>query len=390
MRTRNIPAYLLVFIIVGIFSYGCIEPFEARLGSHDQNILVIEGYINAGPGKTRIYLSKVSLLNESETFQYENNAEVYVESDANESFLLTALDQGVYESEELNLRLDRKYRLHVKLQSGKEYRSELLNVKITPSIDSLHWEWKPDRLYIYVNTHDSQDASRFYKWTFQENWEIQVPYISVLEYREDTILDRSVEEYSSMKKCWLASTSASLQFATTQGLTADVINFPITAIPHGSERTRIEYALLAVQHTITEDEYNYLTLIQKNSTQVGSFFDPMPSQLFGNIKNVADADESIIGYIGVYTTESLRLIIHGSELPQVPVQEHCQFVDFPNFPDSLKYYLGHIPPRYLPYETYYEDNNVGKPRVIAVEPYCADCRLRGSAVRPDFFTKDED
>lgn len=375
-----------IFVFTGVLAYACREPFDPSITAKKLDVLVIDGYINAGLGKTEIILSKVSALDQSQIVNYEENAEVYIESDASESFLLVESDQGIYVSEDLNLSVDKKYRLYVKLKNNKEYRTGLLHVKVTPPIDSVSWEWEPDLLYIYVNTHDDQKTSRYYRWSYREDWQIRSQEISTLEYREDTILSRPVSEQLQMLNCWKKATSSGLIFSSSQNLTSDVMKFPITKLPHGAEENRVKYSIIVNQHTLTQEEYNYLSLMEKNTTQTGSFFDPMPSQLFGNIINVQDQTELVVGYVGVYTTERDTLFIESDELPPVPVQESCDTVHFVNTSANLNIFLGGDFPSYIPYETYYGViAGIPTPMIVGMVPYCLDCRLRGTNIKPEYW-----
>lgn len=380
------------FILIALLSFGifvvnsCLEPFNPNIPAKDVGFLVVEGYINADTGVTRIQLTRVSALEESNLILYEEGAEVWIESNLGETFMLSEKGQGIYLSDTLILPIDRQYRLVVNRNNDKTYTSELMPVKVTPSIDSLHWEWK-DQLYIYANSHDISDATRFYTWTFREDWEIKSQYQATLQYVKDrdTLTLLFPSDALRMHDCWGKATSTKTVFASTQQLTQDAISYPITVIPASSEKIQYKYSIWAYQRTMTEDEYNYMILVKKNSEQTGSFFDPMPSQLFGNIHREGNMEELVVGYVGVYTTEKLRLFIDKDELPPHPVQEKCPPEDFEFTPVNLETYLSN-PTVFLPYQTYFENGNPSKPRVVALPAVCLDCRFKpgASSVHPDW------
>lgn len=395
MRTKPVK-YLLFLSFFGVLLYACLEPFEPSIAAKDLNVLVVDGYINAGPGKTRIVLSKVSTLQNSNQIQSVQDASVSIVSDNNESYSLAESANGVYESGELNLPTDKKYRLDIKLANGKEYQSELMSVKVTPPIDSIFWEEKPDQLYIYGTSHDETASTLYYKWWSQEDWEVRAQYPPYLKYNGDTIILRESESpvagpdtLRKMTICFQSAESNKLLMASTKLLEADSVKHPVRILSYAEQQIQIRYSLLLHQRTLTEDEYNYLLLMEKNSTQAGSFFDPMPSQLFGNLYATSDRDETVVGYVGVYTTATKRLFLHGSSLRRrTPIQEKCEGIDFPNKKEVLKQFLSGYPPDYIPYRLYYLDNDITKPMVEALPRIpCMDCRTQQSRPRPDYWNE---
>lgn len=385
----ELPKKVLVFIFLSTAFYACVEPFDAHVSAKKLDVLIVDGFINIGPGKTRIILSKLNSLDEEQLIQYENDAEVRIESNLDETFSLTESESGIYTSSELNLPADKQYRLYVKLSNGKEYRSEFLIPKITPPIDSVHWEYKPDLLYIYANAHDQTGKSRYYWWGYQEDWQIKTPFKADLKYdpaESPSIFPRPDPEMLAMHNCWKKVKSDGLIFGSTITLTDDNIKFPIVRLPHASEKISVKYSIIVSQHTMTEDEFNYLTLMNKNTSQTGSFFDPMPSQLFGNVNRINNSEEIVIGYVGAYTTEKTTLFILAEELPPSDVsQPNCikDLIQFPDTPENRALKLGGNNPVYIPYQLISDPFN---PMIIAMPARdCMDCRSSLTGPRPDYW-----
>jgi hypothetical protein len=115
MKVRKYVGLFVVLIVIGGITNSCLEPFNADVPANKLNLLVVDGYINAGPGKTRITLSKISPLSFSQNIDFETDAEVSIETETDESYLLSEIGSGLYQSEELNLPTDKQYRLHIKL-----------------------------------------------------------------------------------------------------------------------------------------------------------------------------------------------------------------------------------------------------------------------------------
>lgn len=72
-----------------------------------------------------------------------------------------------------------KYAIHF-LINGKEYQSDFVEPQITPEIDEVNYQYKElEEVDIRVSTHnDDPDASRYYRWTYKEDWEIVSEYFA--------------------------------------------------------------------------------------------------------------------------------------------------------------------------------------------------------------------
>lgn len=392
MRKRKYVGLFLILIVIGVITNSCLEPFNANVPAKDTDVLVVEGYINAGKGITRIQLSKVSPLKVGREIFHESDAEVWIENDAHETFLLTERSPGTYETDTVILPTDRTYHLVINLSNGKTYTSEPQLVKVTPPIDSLHWEWE-NQLYIYANTHDDQAATHYYTWTYREDWLIKSQYEAKLyldnvRFGKDTLLLRFPSDALKLYHCWKKGTSNEIILGSTRSLATDAISYPLLSIPASSDRIQINYSILVNQRAMTEDEYNYLMLIKKNTEQTGSFFDPMPSQLFGNIHRTDRPEETVIGYIGSYTTESMRMFISKNEVPAIPIQEKCPPTEFEYSEENIRMFFAN-PTVMLPYQIVYGVNEYGDTvttDVIGYPAVCMDCRLKGGTnIHPGFL-----
>ena len=142
----------------------------------------MEGFIN-GDGLTSIKLTRTRNITSGDTATHVNevNATVVIEDQNNMTYPLSEAGNGIYSA---NVILDpaNQYRLHIHTSGNKEYLSDFVPYKPSPSIDSLGWHFKNKDVQVYANTHDAQNTTRYYRWIYTETWEFHSPYYSVLEY----------------------------------------------------------------------------------------------------------------------------------------------------------------------------------------------------------------
>ena len=145
---------------------NCKIPYEPKLKSSDTNSLVVEGYID-GSVPVVMKLSRTRMLTNGDTAagKYELGAKVIADDDQQNSFPLTEMGNGVYSSlNTLSLNAANKYRLHIFTSDNREYISDFVPFKVSQPIDSINWEIKDGGVQTYVNTHDPNNASIYYRW----------------------------------------------------------------------------------------------------------------------------------------------------------------------------------------------------------------------------------
>ena len=364
----------LFFFAVFMLATSCKEKYEPQVEDSQSNYLVVEGVLNNG-GITTIKLSRTRPLNDG-IEKLELKALVSVESENSDTYPLTEKDRGEY-TIQLNLNSGVKYRLRIKTITGKEYLSDFVPVKNTPPIDEVTWEKKAEGIYIFVNSHDPQNATHYYRWGFEETWIRQVNFSSDWEYINGVMQARKIPTH---KVCYDTRTVNPLTLASTAKLSEDVVNAaPINLIPIGDPKLITKYSILVKQYALDQKGYEYWVAMKKNTEQLGSIFDPQPSYMYGNIYSVNDAREMVVGYFSACNVSEKRIFITSGEAewqvdPQIPPPPYppfppCLIREVSKHPDSLAKYFGSQigQLRWIPLSD-------GDTKYSAVEQLqCADC-----------------
>jgi hypothetical protein len=376
---ENIMKKNLLYALVMLFVLSsCKEDYDAKLKDSDKTVLVMEGVLNVS-GETRITLSQSMKVEELVQFKPVLQAQLVVEGKDNSNNSLASAGAGVYTHPNLNLTVGNEYRLRIKA-NGKEYLSEWVIAKQTPPIDSITWKRDADGLTFYVTTHDPTNNSRYYKWDYDETWQINAYYYAQYKWTGGTTIvpmDPSETPYN----CWKYDRSKTIMVGSSAQLTNDVINeFPAYHIPLGSEKVSARYSVLVKQSNLTKTAYEYLTLMKKNTEMLGSIFDPQPSELRGNISNVADPNEIVIGYVIASTISEKRIFVTSIEANWSYLQ-NCPYIIVPNNKDSIARYV----PAYLPWSAVEIAPGVISEYYMAYPP-CVDCTKRGGSLsKPSYW-----
>ena len=383
---------------------ACKKPYAPTVITTSSSLLVVEGMINTGADSTIIHLSHtISLSAPAGTIPPpELNATVAVESDANATYSLTDAGNGYYVSAGLNLSATNKYRLKITTSDNKIYESDFVPVKNSPPIDSVSFRAQNTGVQVNVSTHDPSNSTRYYRYDYQETWIIHSDYSSEVMVEKttdiygnttDTIVLR--DQAHKIYSCWTSDASSGIVLASTDKLSKDVLtNSPVTFIDSHSEKIGVSYSILLKQYALTKDAFEYYQQLSKNTEKLGGIFDPQPSSLTGNIHSTTNPAEQVIGYITAGSIAQKRFYINYSELPS-----NSQYITSKPFDNcKLDTFLFFNPVT----KQNEVDLNIYKGDAIPVLPFglpgqppkgysasggiCVDCTLRGTNVRPAFWT----
>jgi hypothetical protein len=355
----------------------CQKPYNPPAIASPGNYLVVDGIINTGNDSTIFKLSKTVNTNARTTSNPVTDASVLVESDAGGTWTLTGDGRGKYASGQLNLSASQKYRIHITTADGLQYVSDFIPVKPTPAIDSIGYYIRNGALQLYVNTHDPANNTHYYRWDYDETWQFQSKYPSDLyvDSVSHKILTRSFDQF--VYHCFGNDISTNVFLTSTAKQSSDIVyQSPLANIPLTSEKLETKYSILVKQYALTEDAFQFYTILKKNTEDLGGVFGELPSELTGNIHCIDHPDIPVIGYVTATNIQSKRIFISYSDLPPVNTiyPYDCQ-IDTAKDPAFLT-----LPP----YDFIPIDYIMNKGYIYSSN-FCVDCTLRGTTKRPSFW-----
>ena len=376
---------IIICSLVVVVAVTCKKPYEPPEIKAINNFLVVDGIINTAPNSTTtITLSRARRLIDTVSNIPELFAQVYIESNTGSRNALQEGADGRYSSGQLTLNTVSTYRLGVITNDGSQYQSDFVPVIKTPEIDSLSWKLQDD-VTVYVNTHDPQNNTRYYRWEYEETWEYHSVFETILGLTNNNTLIFYRDSITQAFKCWSNSASTDILLGSSVKLSEDIIsNIPVAIVPKNSVKINFRYSVLVKQYGLTKEGYAYWQILQRNTQQLGTLFDAQPSQLTGNIHSVTNSTEPVIGYISASSIQTKRLFIKNKQLDNwhgEPLGRTCDVKIIPGDPDPLNYLNYHGTD--TQYGPYYFVTGGG---VATAPKQCLDCTLNGGTnVKPVFW-----
>jgi hypothetical protein len=381
-----------------IFMTGmCRKPYDTPGFKANSRILSIDGVINTGPASRSLFKITRS-VNLSDSFPYtaELHAQVQIVDMNGSAFPLTDTGaNGGYVSGPLNLDPNHTYQLSVVTSDGKKYLSDFVTSKPAPAIDSVYWTLDDDAVLatqvinVYLDAHDPSNNTRYYRWDFEETWQNHARYESKWKVIGDSVYPLSPE--NELYNCWKYGSSPDILIGSTVELSADVVSRqPIAKFIKNDEKMDVAYSMLVRQYPLDEKSYTYWLTIKQNAQNPGSFFDFQPNQLSGNIHNVSNPGEAVIGYVSASTITEKRIFIRNTVLPgwQSNFSGNCPLDSFPTNPlNTLKY--NYADTSFTIYEFLHGSILPIFPgTIILTKKPCVDCRFQGGSVSKPVYWQD--
>jgi len=371
---------------------GCKKPYNPPVIAEPGSYLVVEGTINTGSDSTIFKLSRTVSIASGVVANPETGAIVTVESNANKSYPLTEITKGYYAAVGLNLDNTLQYRLRIQTLGKDQYLSGFVAVNVTPPIDSVGFTTANNELNIYVNTHDPNNNTHYYRWDYVETWQFHAKYQSEFISNGTTIVVRAPNQ--DIYSCFSNDVSSNIIIGSSAKLKQDVIyQNPITQVLPTSEKLETKYSILVREYALTSDAYNFWVNVKTNTEELGSIFDAQPSQAPTNLHDITNPATSAIGYVSACSVQSKRIFISNAQLPQAwqAVYPYDCELDTNWYSDPKTHYnevqsaLVPLPNGDIPVTTFYGTGSPSPLGFLSSDTQCVDCTIRGTLIQPDFW-----
>lgn len=378
--------HIFIFLIMLL---GCIEPINLENRKSDRT-LVVEGYISNLFKQHQISISTSTPLNQKLFFP-EEGAEVWIQEGSGARIQLNEESPGIYKTILYAGKPGTSYKLFINTKNGEKYSSDEVLLRGGTTIEKVSTNYLYDEklaaqgFQITLDTQDPENKTKYYRWEYEETYEIKTPYPSNFEWVGGNVVRHRIVP---VNVCWASDTSKNILIHTTEGQAADKVTaFPIKFVREDSYAMNIKYSILIRQLALNEASYfMWKNLKEVNETQ-GSLSDLQPGTVEGNIHSLDSKNKAALGYFDAVGEDEKRIFLTDND-----------------FKDQ-----GFIPPKYLPQcidretykvpvteigafmETYkseleiYEASGVNPATMHLLPKACCNCTDLGTNIKPVFW-----
>ncbi len=375
MRTRN----LILILFITLSSLSCVDKYWPEIDKYE-SVLVVDGLLTNGNDTTVVYLSLSSSVNNGELIPL-GGSQLYIVDENQSEVFLTETSTGIYKilDNSFTGRVGGEYQLHITLPNGKKYTSDICRMQNPSPLDSVYGLMEShqipnsdeflDGVQFYLDNHSNLSDTTYYLWRLEQSFQYQSTF------NIDFIWNGSIfDPYpkpDSLRTCWYTSPAQSIFTHSTKYTDKpELIGMPLNYVSTINKTLSIRYSLLVNQLSISEEAFNFWDALRQQNIEKGNLYSQQPFQIRGNIKNVNNAEEPVLGYFTVAGISKKRIYINRPPLvfhydECVPDYEGMRFIRFEPGPIYIV--------------------NVEGTLALGNSDICFDCRLEGGSITPPYF-----
>ena len=378
MRIKNV--ILLLFLLLYLTS--CVDKYWPEIDKYE-NILVVDGLLTNGADTTIINLSMSSSVNNGKLIPIVGS-EMYISDENQSEVYLAETKPGIYKvlDDSFIGQVGSSYQLHITLPNGKKYVSDICRMPMPSPIDSVYGLIEThqipnsneylDGVQFYVNNHTNLTDTSYYLWSLSQSFEYRSTFS--IDYIWTGSFFDPYPNPDSLQTCWYTSSVSGIYTYSTKYLDEPVIvDFPLNYVSSQNKTISIRYSLLVKQLSILESAFVFWDAIRQQNIESGNLYSQQPIQIRGNIHNVNNAEEPVLGYFTVAGVTKRRIYIN-----RQPLVYHYDICT-PNY-DAMRNI------RYEPGPIYIVET-LGR-LGMGNSDICFDCRLEGGSITPPYFWED--
>ena len=363
---------------------ACVEYFRPELEDFD-SVLVVDGAITDAPGPYTIRLSLSSGVYFNEQ-QMVENAIVEIIEEGGDQEILSESQPGTYTTSENGIQgtPGKSYKISIQLQDGTHYESEYQKMPPSISIDSvgtgLEYRYlsleEPEvpGYQFYVTTGLAENSENYLLWSLEATYKYHADF--TIDYVYDNYMIEPYPNPTEFKTCWRTDQVNEIFTFNTAALSQPKIErLPLHFERVDQREISIRYSLLVKQFTITQEAYTFWNNVQGQIENQETLYNSQPFQFRGNIYNINNPDETILGFFMVAGLNEKRIFV-----------DHPEELDLSYSYCSPDYFslssIGLVHPSNWPIYIYEDEAE----ELAVANEQCFDCRkLDGTLTRPEFW-----
>ncbi|MEZ5069858.1 MAG: DUF4249 domain-containing protein [Bacteroidales bacterium] len=385
--------WILLWLSLGM--NACIDEYspdkeELRIGT-----LVVSAHLSDLPGPQVVTVSRSTSLRYP-SYDPQSHCQVQLVSSTGEVRVFEEGEAGSYACDpgEGYFQSGEAYQLQCITPEGEAYGSSWETFHPALEIDDLTWQREVreaanpedamDGILFSLDFTVPDDGRSFLRWEMVETWEIRNPRFQVLRYDVDRVWT-TLPDSSLYLHCWITDPLPDIVTRDLRLLSPGPYRgVSLNYVSNRTRRLALGYSLLVRQYTLSEGAHAYWSELAKNSKGNSDFFSTQPSLARGNVCNLSDPEEVVLGYFSVSGCSERRCFVR--EVPDLVLPDPSDECRLEKPPQGFFFFVRYFADNSLPVFAGRELSDPLGP-MMCLENECADCRYyeNSSPVPPGYW-----
>lgn len=313
---------LLLYLLFLFILSGCIDPFsDASLLTLKEEKLIVDGFITTNLEKFRVILTKSKAPLDKENPTVVTNAKVKIVDNLKNEYELPHSRQGIYLTpENQRVIIGRSYKVIIELPDGRKYESIPELVRLAPPIDSVKYQfievadfkgYKKPYFEVMGEIQDDVKSKDYYRW----DW-TNYQYLSYCENDYDG-RSRTLARIPCCGDCWNPKKIyGEINFSDDFLFNGKKISQPLLSLPYDSRRP---FYMDIRLYAVSKEYSQFWKTVKAQINNIGGIFDNPPATIQGNVRNINNPEEQVLGYFGAGAFSEKQIYILRSKAPYPPI-----------------------------------------------------------------------
>ncbi|MEM8900810.1 MAG: DUF4249 family protein, partial [Bacteroidota bacterium] len=326
--------FIISFLVATLcFLNGCIEAVELKEKTESKRELVIQAVLYAGTGRNIVELGFSQELGIVIPIP-EEGADVSVTDQQGNIYSFEEESSGTYvwDNKTRPILAGEAFKLNVKTKTGEAFSSETETVPGYIPVKKIYYEVRQDEFIneignpltknfvdVFVDIDlTGVETTSLLRWETNNVylfWEVNKPkppcspfytpdvcyiYDGKMQPEEVLLLDGRENANSEINRIWVGRKQLDSTFNQLNGFEV-------------------------IQHSVTKSSFSYWEDVSKVVSQGGSIFDAPPAAVRGNISNVDNPLDQVLGSFELVNSDTAHLLIYKTDLaPEYIPPVYCQ------------------------------------------------------------------
>ena len=345
---RKIKYIGLIILMLGVF-IRCTEIYIPEINSNTR-ALVVEGLITDGSGPFTIKLTEAVPFTTDSALdaRYVSGAKLTVSDTLNNISQLTETNRGIYTlPASFKASVGNSYKLHIETSEGDIFESGFEKLLPPQTFDSIRGIFDTQK-YIDKNNNTrivnggdmrvdlfGSVASTEETPSCRFKSDITVQYTFTYNMPDTTDWHWFVYGWESFNVNPTENITDEKTIAGSAGIKNHSLGFvPVGTLSYGynvPENTTVSYYLRINLYTLNKGAFNYYKEANKQLAASGKIFDPVTSQLYGNMKCINNPSKVVLGLFEVSSVTHTAFVVDAVTASKKVFLFKAPYIAFPTY-----------------------------------------------------------
>jgi hypothetical protein len=302
----------VLFIFTVCINVGCVDRIGITVNDYVE-LLVVEGEIVNQPGPYSISLTRTQVYDGSkEPITIDNptpelGAVIKLYDSKGNCWEYQEMGNGSYSLGDESMvigEVGNSYMIRIETNNGKVYESTSQILPEPSLIDTMYYVIDGESSFdIFVDVLDYTLTENHYLWRWEGSYHLY---------------GNPPDPEPCCRICFMDEKGRGIKVLSSQLRNGDgfIRQVPVVKILPG---TLTKYVVNVKQFTISEEAFQFWAEIQKQQDSNGGLLSTLPGRLPGNLFNINDNNEQVIGFFGAFSVVERALAIErGKVLNRAP------------------------------------------------------------------------